>query len=123
MIGVHGGNGKEMDKLGMVMKQFRPFKYVYRPLFGGPHDSIFNDVDGMESDEFIHTIRIKTGSRVDRVELATTKRTLLYGGSEGSRKELYISAAGRIERYEVCVGRHFGRTRLFFIRFVTSSGI
>lgn len=122
VIGMHGRSGREMDKLGMVMKQFKPFEYIYGPLFGGPHGSTFNDLNGMQSDEFIQTIRIRTGLRVDNVQFITTKRTLSHGGNGGSWKQLTISATGRIERYEVCVGKHYLRTRVFFIRFVTTAG-
>jgi hypothetical protein len=91
--------------------------------FGGPHGFSFNDVSLLPANPVVQALTLRTGSRVDAVELAlTTGDIFSHGGTGGSAQSLELAAAEYLSSVELCSGKHNGTTRIFYARFSTSSG-
>lgn len=90
--------------------------------FGGPHGGSYDDTKGYKFGEVVKRIVIRTGRRVDQVQFVTQFRTLTHGGSGGSSKKLDLGSSEYITRYEACWGKKNGHTRVFWLKFITSSG-
>lgn len=123
VVGGYGRQGDGIDQLGLIMKQYTPFKYVYGNTHGGPHGTKFDDADGMSKDEFVRSISLRSGRRVNQVKFVTNRQILTHGGNGGGPgKVLDLSGGHRILSMVVCTGKYRRRTRVFYIKFVTEAG-
>lgn len=90
---------------------------------GGPHGTAFNDVALLPAQSSVSRLVIRAGSRVDRVETVLSSGYVLsHGGSGGTEKSLTLAAGEYLRTLYVCSGQKDGRTRIFHVKFTTSTG-
>ncbi|HNW49684.1 MAG TPA: jacalin-like lectin [Prolixibacteraceae bacterium] len=91
--------------------------------FGGPHGTSFNDVNNIPSSPTVTNIGIRSGSRVDQVNLTLSNgTTFTHGGTGGTAYSLALNSGEYIKSVKMCSGQKSGHTRVFYIKFTTSSG-
>jgi endonuclease/exonuclease/phosphatase family metal-dependent hydrolase len=91
--------------------------------FGGPHGTAFTDVGAVAIGGRVAAVSIRTGARVDRVQLARADGvTFAHGGTGGSAKTLTLGAGEYITKVAMSSGKKDGHTRLFSIAFTTNLG-
>jgi endonuclease/exonuclease/phosphatase family metal-dependent hydrolase len=118
---------------GYILSDHRPvytkFQYTLSDIikmsdqFGGPHGTSYNDVNSLPSNPSVTKIGIRTGSRVDQVNLTLSNGTSFnHGGSGGTAKSLTLNSGEYVKSVYMCSGQKDGHTRVFYIKFTTSSG-
>lgn len=91
--------------------------------FGGPHGNPFTDVATVPLGQRATKVGIRTGARVDGVGLTLADGTSFeHGGAGGTAKMLTLAEGESVSSVTMHAGTHNGRTRIFFIRVVTSAG-
>ncbi|KAL3664383.1 hypothetical protein V7S43_010706 [Phytophthora oleae] len=93
--------------------------------FGGPHGTAFSDKNFVNSGQTVSQISIYAGKRFDGVSLeisAPKTVTFTHGGTGGDRTVLKLGEGEYITSMEVHWGKKDGRTRLFYVNFLTSAG-
>lgn len=90
---------------------------------GGPHGSSFNDVSNLPANPAVSKLTIRSGSRVDRVEVALSNSYVYsHGGTGGTEKSLSLGSNEYLTSLYVCSGEYNGNTRIFHTKFTTSAG-
>lgn len=95
------------------------------PLWGGPHGNWFNDAPTLSSlsKPKTATITFRGGTRVDSVSLTLSSgQTFSHGGTGGTATSLSLSATEYWTTATLCQAQRNGRTRIFYIKAVTSTG-
>jgi endonuclease/exonuclease/phosphatase family metal-dependent hydrolase len=91
--------------------------------FGGPHGTPYTDVATVPVGQRVTQVGIRAGSRVDQVGLTLGGGTTYsHGGTGGTASSLTLAAGERLTSVTLNAGQKDGRTRIFYIRFVTSTG-
>ncbi|GAB3653984.1 jacalin-like lectin [Glycomyces tarimensis] len=91
--------------------------------FGGPHGTSFTDIDDIGAGAEATELRLRGGSRIDRVGMTLADGTKLdHGGSGGTLATLELRSGEHPVELFVCRGEHEGRTRIFYARFTTDDG-
>ncbi|KAK1754385.1 Horcolin [Echria macrotheca] len=95
-------------------------------LWGGPHGAWFSDVPtlaGLLKKPKPSVLTFRGASRLDSVGLSLADGTrLVHGGSGGSPVSLTLGESEYWLDAELCQGQKDSRTRIFYIRAVTSAG-
>lgn len=93
--------------------------------YGGPHGDYYTDVASAATAQTVSSITIRAGNRVDAVSLsvsAPTARTFAHGGTGGTATTLTLNSGEYITAMQVHWGTYNSHTRIFYIKFTTSSG-
>lgn len=97
--------------------------YRASDLFGGPHGSLFNDIERISRNDQVNTVTIRTGSRVDQVGVTlNTGAVLAHGGSGGTARSLNLAAGEYVSSVRLDAGDYKGHTRIFYVEFHTNFG-
>lgn len=92
---------------------------------GGPHGTYFTGLASAAAGQTVSSITIRGGARVDGVSLtvsAPTAASVSYGGTGGTASTLALARGEYIKSLEAHWGKKDERTRIFYLRAVTSSG-
>ncbi|MEZ4454091.1 MAG: Vps62-related protein [Nannocystaceae bacterium] len=135
-IGMYGRCGSEFDRFGLLMRVPSVEQEFYASAqHGGTGGTAFNDTTGLTRFQWVQTITLRAGSRVDQVgfvlnegaaddETSPAKTaTITHGGGGGTPKSLDLEEDDRIVRLELSLGSVDGGTRVFWIRFTTEKGL
>lgn len=91
--------------------------------FGGPHGTPFTDVAAVPVGQRVTQVSLRAGSRVDQIGLTLANGTSFsHGGTGGTASSLTLGAGERLTSVTLDAGQKDGRTRIFYVRFVTSAG-
>jgi endonuclease/exonuclease/phosphatase family metal-dependent hydrolase len=91
--------------------------------FGGPHGTSYNDVNILPNNPIVSILGIRTGSRVDQINIMLNNGTwLTHGGYGGTYKSLTLNSGEYVKSVTMNSGQYNGNTRVFYIKFTTSSG-
>lgn len=118
---------------GYILSDHRPaytkFQYILSNIikmsdqFGGPHGTSYNDVNLVPGNPSVTRIGIRTGSRVDQVNLTLSDGTAFtHGGTGGTAQTLVLNQGEYLNSVTMCSGQKDGHTRVFYIKFTTSAG-
>ncbi|KAF1319912.1 Phospholipase d gamma 3, partial [Globisporangium splendens] len=92
---------------------------------GGPHGTQFTDVASAAAGQTVSSITIRGANRVDAVSLtvsAPKAATFTHGGTGGTASTLTLAKGEYIKSLEAHWGQKDGRTRIFYLSAVTSTG-
>jgi 1-phosphatidylinositol phosphodiesterase len=90
---------------------------------GGPHGTAFNDASLLPTYPLVSELKLRTGKRLDRVEIVLTNGdSFSHGGMGGDEQALTLTTGEYLTSAYLCVGKHNGTTRVFSARFETSTG-
>lgn len=90
--------------------------------FGGPHGTSFNDVSLLPAAPAVRQLKIRSGSRMDRVEVVLSSGApFAHGGSGGNEQALTLASGEVLKSVSLCSGQSDGRTRIFSASFTTSA--
>jgi endonuclease/exonuclease/phosphatase family metal-dependent hydrolase len=105
------------------------FKYTLNPnfrfsdQFGGPHGTSYNDVNSLPVNPVVQAIGMRSGSRVNQVNLTLTNgTTLVHGGTGGTGNSLLLASGEYITSVTLDSAQYNGNTRVFYASFATSLG-
>ncbi|WP_315739644.1 jacalin-like lectin [Bradyrhizobium sp. SZCCHNR1093] len=91
--------------------------------FGGPHGTSYNDSSALPADPAVSKLTIRTGSRVDQVELTLSNGYVYsHGGTGGTAQSLTLGSGEYLTSVGLCSDQYQGHTRIFRIAFTTSTG-
>jgi hypothetical protein len=91
--------------------------------FGGPHGTSYSDVNKIPSNPKVSIIGIRTGTRVDQVNIMLSDKTwFTHGGYGGTYTYLTLNSGEYVKSVYICSGVKDGHTRVFYTKFTTSSG-
>jgi hypothetical protein len=118
---------------GYMLSDHRPaytkFKYslpsnlCFSDQFGGPHGTSYNDVNSLPASPKVSKIGIRSGSRVDQVNLTLSNgTTFTHGGTGGTTNSLTLGTGEYVTSVNLCSGKYNGTTRVFYIKFTTNNG-
>jgi hypothetical protein len=124
---------KFRDSSGNMLSDHRPvytkFQYTLSSSiklsdqFGGPHGTSYSDVNSIPSSTKVSKIGIRADARVDQVNLTLANGTsFTHGGTGGTANSLTLNSGEYIKSAYMCSGQKDGKTRIFYIKFTTSSG-
>lgn len=126
-------DAKFRDENGNMLSDHRPaftrFQYNLNSnlkmsdQFGGPHGTGYSDVNNIPNNPVVNIIGIRTGSRVDQVNIRLTNGTwFTHGGYGGNYTSLSLGAGEYVKSVQMCSGQKDGSTRIFYTKFTTSTG-
>jgi hypothetical protein len=91
--------------------------------FGGPHGTPFTDVASVPVGQRVTQVNVRAGARVDQVGLTLAGGTpYTHGGTGGTATQLNLAAGEHLTSVTLHSGQKDGRTRIFYVRFTTSTG-
>ncbi|MBO4253228.1 jacalin-like lectin [Streptomyces griseorubiginosus] len=91
--------------------------------FGGPHGDYYNDIDSVPAGARATTIGLRSGSRVDQMNLTlATGTTLAHGGTGGTASSLTLGSGEYVTTAYLCQGSYNDHTRVFYAKFTTNLG-
>jgi hypothetical protein len=91
--------------------------------FGGPHGTPFTDVASVPVGQRVTQVNVRAGARVDQVGLTLASGTsYTHGGTGGTAAQLNLAAGEHLTSVTLHSGQKDGRTRIFYVRFTTSTG-
>jgi len=97
--------------------------YRASDLFGGPHGSLFNDIERLPGNAQVNTVTIRSGSRVDQVGVTLNNGlALAHGGNGGTAHSLNLASGEYLTSVRLDAGDYQGHTRIFYIEFHTNFG-
>jgi len=89
---------------------------------GGPHGTSFNDVNLLPASPAVRQLKIRSGSRVDRVEVVLSNGfPLAHGGTGGNEQALTLADGEVLTSASLCADQYKGQTRIFSAAFTTSA--
>jgi hypothetical protein len=92
-------------------------------IVGGSAGGAFDDRDLMPSMPEVKSVTIRSGDRLDYIELALRNGTLLaHGGTGGSQHSMELVEGEAVTYARLCTGEHDGSVRIFFARLGTNLG-
>jgi endonuclease/exonuclease/phosphatase family metal-dependent hydrolase len=126
-------DGKFRDASGNMLSDHRPIftRFAYTlaanlrlsDQFGGPHGTSYSDVNAVPANPVVRAIGLRAGRRVDQVNIALTSgASFVHGGTGGTAQSLTLANGEFVTRAELRANTVSGRTRIFWVRFTTSSG-
>lgn len=90
---------------------------------GGPHGNAFNDMGILPEKPAPTALSIRSGNRVDRVEITLAEGYVLsHGGNGGSVRSLSLRDGEYLSSMYACPGKTNDHTRIFYTRFTTNQG-
>jgi endonuclease/exonuclease/phosphatase family metal-dependent hydrolase len=90
--------------------------------WGGPHGSAFNDLGVMPANPAVSSVALRSGSRVDEVEITLSNGFLLsHGGSGGNLQTLRLAPDEFLTSLHLCSGQKSGHTRISYAKFTTNT--
>ena len=105
------------------------FNYTLNPhfkfsdQFGGPHGTSYNDVNSLPTAPVVQSIGMRSGSRVDQVNLTLSNGTeFVHGGTGGSPQSLLLGTSEYVTSVTMNSGSYNGNTRVFYAKFTTNLG-
>ena len=121
------------DPSGNMLSDHYPiavnFNYTLNPnfqfsdQFGGPHGTGYNDVNSLPANPVVQTIGMRSGSRVDQVNLALTDgTTFVHGGTGGNASDLILAPGEYVTSVTMDSGQYNSDTRVFYASFTTNHG-
>ncbi len=91
--------------------------------WGGPHEEPFDDVASLPASPAASAVALRTGSRVDHVEITLSNGYVLsHGGTGGDPSALALASDEYLTSLSVCSGLHNNATSVFYAQFTTSAG-
>jgi hypothetical protein len=91
--------------------------------WGGPHGDSFDDTSLLPENPVVATLKIQSGSRLDRVEtMLSNGYVYAHGGGGGSQRSLSLADGEYVSSLRVCSGEYNGHTRVFRAEFSTNWG-
>ncbi|MET9908336.1 jacalin-like lectin [Streptomyces sp. NPDC006476] len=91
--------------------------------FGGPHGDYYNDIDSVPAGARATTIGLRSGSRVDQMNLTLANgTTLAHGGTGGTASSLTLGSGEYVTTAYLCQGSYNDHTRVFYAKFTTNLG-
>jgi endonuclease/exonuclease/phosphatase (EEP) superfamily protein YafD len=91
--------------------------------FGGPHGTSYNDVNSIPSSPVVQTIGMRSGSRVDQINLTLTNGTeFIHGGTGGTANDLVLASGEYVTNVTLDEAQYNGHTRIFYASFTTNLG-
>jgi hypothetical protein len=91
--------------------------------YGGPHGDYYNDIDSVPAGARATTIGLRSGSRVDQMNLTLAGgTTLAHGGTGGTASSLTLGSGEYVTTAYLCQGSYNDHTRVFYAKFTTSLG-
>ena len=91
--------------------------------WGGPHGWAFNDVSMLGTNPTVRQLKLRSGSRVDRVEtVLTSGDPFAHGGTGGNEQVLTLGTGEYLRSVYLCSDTYQSHTRIFYAKFTTSSG-
>lgn len=91
--------------------------------FGGTSGTYFNDYESLSDTSVVKSITIRSGKRIDKLEMLLDNDVVLaHGGQGGSAKHLTLQRDEFLKQLYVCSGKHKGHTRIFYAQFTTNLG-
>ncbi|MEU1274540.1 jacalin-like lectin [Streptomyces sp. NPDC005799] len=91
--------------------------------FGGPHGDYYNDIDSVPAGARATTIGLRSGSRVDQMNLTLANgTTLAHGGTGGTASSLALGNGEYVTTAYLCQGSYNDHTRVFYAKFTTNLG-
>ncbi|MGJ4909205.1 jacalin-like lectin [Bradyrhizobium sp. HKCCYLS2033] len=91
--------------------------------FGGPHGTSYNDVSALPANPVVSKLTIRTGARVDQVELTLSNGYVYsHGGTGGTAQSLALGSGEYLTSVNLCSDQYEGHTRIFRVAFGTSAG-
>lgn len=126
-------DAKFRDENGEMLSDHRPvftrFQYTLNSnlklsdQFGGPHGTSYNDANTLPSNPKAGIIGIRTGKRVDQINIMLTNGTwLTHGGYGGTYRYLNLGENEYLKSVKLCSGQKDGHTRIFYTKFTTTTG-
>jgi endonuclease/exonuclease/phosphatase family metal-dependent hydrolase len=128
-------NAKFLDSSGNMLSDHVPiastFSYTLKDglslsnAYGGPHGDYYTDVASAASGQTVSSITIRAGNRVDAISLTVsspTAYTFSHGGTGGTASTLTLTSGEYIKSMQVHWGTYSGHTRIFYLKFTTSTG-
>jgi hypothetical protein len=89
---------------------------------GGPHGVPFTDVGTVPLGQQVTQVGLRAGARVDQIGLTVAGASYTHGGVGGTAAQLSLSPGEHLRSVTIHTGQRDGRTRVFYVSFVTSSG-
>jgi hypothetical protein len=97
--------------------------YQLSDQFGGPHGDYYNDINSVPAGARATTIGLRSGSRVDQMNLTLANgTTLAHGGTGGTASSLTLGSGEYITTAYLCQGQYNDQTRIFYAKFTTNLG-
>ncbi len=89
--------------------------------FGGPHGTSFTDVNDIDESVVVKSIGIRSGSRLDQVNITFNNGTTLsHGSTGGTAYSLTLNDGEYIKSVDLCSGKYNDHTRIFYAQFTTN---
>ncbi len=90
---------------------------------GGTGGSYFNDEERLGPSSQVKSIQIRSGERVDAIEIGYADgQSWYHGGTGGQERELILEDQEYFRKVLLCLGKKKGTTSVHFIRFTTNLG-
>lgn len=91
--------------------------------FGGPHGTSYNDVNSLPAKPVVQVIEMRSGNRVDQVNLTLSNGiTFVHSGTGGTANQLPLGSGEYITSVTMDSGQYNGDTRVFYASFTTTLG-
>ena len=88
---------------------------------GGPHGSEFNDFALLPEQPSVRKITLRSGSRVDQVQITLDNGYIMtHGGDGGSAQSLTLNSGEYLTSVTLCSGKYNDHTRVFYAALRTS---
>ncbi len=121
------------DPSGNMLSDHYPisvnFQYTLNPnfqfsdQFGGPHGTGYNDVNSLPAKPVVSSIGMRSGSRVDQVNLTLSNGTeFIHGGTGGNAQSLLLGSGEYVTSVTMDSAQYNGHTRVFYASFTTNRG-
>jgi len=121
------------DPAGDMLSDHYPlsvnFKYTlnssfqFSDQFGGPHGTSYNDVNSIPSSPVVRTIGMRSGSRIDQINLTLANGTeFIHGGTGGTANNLVLAGGEYVTSVTLDEAQYNGHTRIFYASFTTNRG-
>jgi hypothetical protein len=89
---------------------------------GGPWGFPFTDVNVVPTGVKPTSITLRGDKRIDAVTIKIGGKTIAHGGPGGKDRTLTLNSGEYLKSAEIHTGKKDGKTRVFYIKFTTSSG-
>jgi len=129
----HNDHAAFLDSAGAMLSDHDPIAvkfswstnsaFQFSEQFGGPHGNYYDDIDAVPAAARATTIGLRTGSRVDQMNLTLSNGTTLsHGGTGGTAASLTLSSTEYVTSAYLCRAEYDSHTRIFYAKFTTNLG-
>lgn len=119
-------NGEMLSDHRPVMTRFKmelADNILMSDQFGGPHGTPYTDVNRIPPNPVVSKIGFRAASRIDQVNISLSNgTTFIHGGTGGDASSIILAPGEYIKSVKMCSGKKNDQTRIFYIKFTTSSG-